>query len=298
MQAVSTQSAHFGNHMPPAILLCLLLYCFCAQAASMIPIYPGKAPGSESWTHQENAYYSDIFNTDVVTNVSTPTLTAFLPENPNGTAAIIAPGGGFHALSINSEGNDVATWLNERGVSAFVLRYRLVPTGEDGVRDMMRKAPEKARQDMATIVPLAGADGLAALSLVRARAAEFNLDPDRVGFMGFSAGGAVAVIAATGYEATNRPAFVAPIYAGVGNFKELVVPEDAPPLFLVAASDDQLGLAKDSVTLYSKWLEAGKPVEMHLYASGGHGFGMRTQNLPTDSWIARFGDWLAAQGLM
>lgn len=282
--------------MQLATLISILLFCSSLQAATVIPLYPGKAPGSESSTAQEQSYYSDIFNTEVVTNVSVPTLTAFLPSDPNGAAVIIAPGGGFHALSINSEGNDVAAWLNERGVAAFVLRYRLVPTGEDGVRDLMRKEPEQSRADMAAVRPLAGADGLAALGLVRERAAEFNIDPARVGFMGFSAGGAVAVIAATGYNAANRPAFVAPIYAGVGNFEELTVPDDAPPLFLVAASDDQLGLAKDSVALYSKWLQAGKTVEMHLYATGGHGFGMRQQNLPTDSWIARFGDWLVAQG--
>jgi acetyl esterase/lipase len=280
---------------PPAIVS-LLLLCTSLQAATMIPLYPDKPPGSESWTHQEQAYFSEIFNTDVVTNVSVPTLTPFLPEEPNGASVIIAPGGGFHALSINSEGNDVATWLNERGVTAFVLRYRLVPTGAEGVAEMMGKNPEQARTDMAAILPLAGADGLRALKLVRERAEEFNIDPDRVGFMGFSAGGAVAVMAATNYDDASRPAFVAPIYAGVGNFTELQVPADAPPLFVVAASDDQLGLARDSVTLYNKWLQAGKSVEMHLYASGGHGFGMRQQNLPTDTWIARFGEWLNAQG--
>ena len=271
-----------------------------AGASEVIPLYPGPAPGTEDWNHQEHAYFSQIFNTEVVTNVSAPTLTAFLPDpaRATGTAVIIAPGGGFHALSINSEGNDVATWLVDRGVAALVLRYRLVPTGEDGVADMLAKTPEQARADMARIAPLAGADGLAAMKLVRERSAGFGIAPDRIGFMGFSAGGAVAAVVAYRYDSASRPDFVAPIYAGLGTIGEAVVREDAPPLFAVAATDDQLGLAGDSLTLYSSWLDAGKSAELHLYARGGHGFGMRRQNLPSDAWIEQFGEWLRMQGLL
>ena len=288
-------------------------FCFLLVALSMlvdasdynserIPLYAGPPPGSESWTQEESAYFSAIFNTEVVTNVTEPSLTVFLPEKGamegTGTAVIIAPGGGFHALSINSEGNDVATWLNERGVAAFVLRYRLVPSGDDAVAELISKSAEQSRADMAAVAPLAAADGLAALALVRRRAADFGIDPERIGIMGFSAGGAVAVSAAFNYDAATRPAFVAPIYASTGMVEQQDVPEDAPPMFLVAASDDQLGLAADSVGLYRKWLAAGKAVEMHLYAQGGHGFGMREQNLPSDQWIERFGDWLLASGLL
>lgn len=272
------------------------------SAAEKIPLYTGPPPGSESWSHEENAYFSTIFNTEVVTNVTEPSLTAFLlekgPIQGIGTAVIIAPGGGFHALSINSEGNDVAAWLNEHGVAAFVLRYRLVPSGDDAVAELINKSPEQSRADMAMVAPLAAADGLAALALVRSRAAEFRIDPERIGIMGFSAGGAVAVMAAFNYDASTRPAFVAPIYTSTGMVEQRDVPEDAPPMFLVAASDDQLGLAADSVELYRKWLAAGKVVEMHLYAEGGHGFGMRKQQLPSDRWIERFGDWLQASGLL
>jgi acetyl esterase/lipase len=263
-----------------------------------VALYEGAAPGSEDWHHEERAYFSEIFNTEVVTNVSVPTLTPFLPDAGNGTAVIIAPGGGFHALSINSEGNDVARWLSERGVAAFVLRYRTVPSGEDAVAEMVSKSPEQASADMQRIAPLAGADGLAAMRLVRARADDFGADPARVGFLGFSAGGAVTMTVALGYDEATRPAFVAPIYAGAGRWNDQAVPDDAPPMFLVAASDDQLGLARDSVALYEKWLAAGKPVEMHLYAQGGHGFGMRRQHLPADTWIERLGEWLAASGLL
>ncbi|MGE0624042.1 MAG: alpha/beta hydrolase [Pseudomonadales bacterium] len=282
-------------------LLCVLLattIATVAEAGERIPLYPGPAPGSEGWSVTERAYFSEIFNTEVVTNVTSPSLEAFLPEHGNGTAVIIAPGGGFHALSINSEGNDVAAWLNERGVAAFVLRYRLVPSGADAVAEMIAKPAEQTRADMARILPLAGADGLAAMRLVRARAPAFGVDPDRVGFMGFSAGGAVTMHVALNYDGESRPAFMAPVYAGAGAFDGLSVPVNAPPMFIVAASDDQLGLAADSVKIYGQWLAAGRPVEMHLYASGGHGFGMRRQGLPADTWIDRFGEWLAASGFL
>jgi acetyl esterase/lipase len=211
---------------------------------------------------------------------------------------IIAPGGGFHALSIMSEGNDVAAWLNQRGVAAFVLRYRLVPSGQDAVAEMIAKPAEKSRADMAQIRPLAGADGLRAMRLVREQAQAFGIDPARVGFMGFSAGGAVTMFVALHSDDDSRPAFLAPIYAGAAALDGMSVPPDAPPMFIAAASDDQLGLALDSVKIYQQWLAAGSPVELHLYARGGHGFGMRHQGLPTDSWIDRFGEWLAASGFL
>jgi len=116
--------------------------------------------------------------------------------------------------------------------------------------------------------------------------------------MGFSAGGSVTASVALNYVAESRPDFVAPIYAYLGVIGETEVPKDAPPLFVVAASDDQLGLADNSVDIYSKWLAAKKSAELHLYAKGGHGFGMKKQKLPSDQWIDRFGDWLDVQGLL
>ncbi len=273
-----------------------------AHAQEVVELYSGKIPGSEDWTHQEKEYFSPIFRTEVVTNVARPTLTVILPEasKATGTAVIIAPGGGFHALSINSEGNDVAKWLAQRGVAGFVLKYRLVPTGEDGVKEMMEKNREEGRvmKDMAKVAPLAGADGLVAMRYVREHAARYGVSPDRIGFMGFSAGGAVTAHVAFNYDAASRPNFVAPIYAGTAMINDANPPADAPPMFIVAASDDQLGLAADSVQLYNKWLAAKKPVELHLYSKGGHGFGMRKQELPSDTWIDRFGDWLGVQGLL
>ena len=257
------------------------------------------APGSETWTHEEKAYFSPIFKTQVVTNVVNPTLTRYAPSpNANGTAVIICPGGGFHALSINSEGVDVAKWLNNKGVTSFVLKYRLVPTSKDGVVEMMAKKREKVYEDMLAAYPLALADGLAAMKYVRDHAAALGISPRRIGFMGFSAGGSLTTGVALHYTPESRPDFVAPIYAALGVLGEAKVPNDAPPLFALAASNDPLGLADDSVELYSKWLIAKKSAELHMYAKGGHGFGMKKQNMPSDRWIERFGEWLDGQGLL
>jgi acetyl esterase/lipase len=285
-----------------AVFGLLITLAGAVNAQKVIRLYPGAAPGSEKWTHQEKEYFSPIFNTQVVTNVSQPTLTAYLPAtaNANGTSVIICPGGGFHALSINSEGVEVAKWLNAKGVAAFVLKYRLVPTGEDGVQELMAKIGnrKKMEEDNALVVPMAAADGLAAVSYVRRHAAEFGISPNRIGLMGFSAGGTVTALVAFQYTAESRPDFIAPIYPYLGAIKEAAMPKDAPPMFVAAATDDQLGLAPDSLSIYGKWIGEKKSAELHLYSKGGHGFGMRKQNLPSDQWIDRFGDWLQVQGLL
>lgn len=294
--------ARFGSHVVRFGLVALLVACAAAANAQQVIRLSPAGDSSLKWTTAEREYFSPIWNTQVVTNVSQPTLTVYAPAQAaaNGTAIIVAPGGAFHALSINSEGNDVAKWLAARGVTAFVLKYRLVPTGEDGVKEVMAKLNNLKRLDAdnAALVPLAIADGLAAVTYVRKHAAEFGISPMRIGFIGFSAGGTVTSAVATQYTAESRPDFVAPIYAYLGALKDVAVPKDAPPMFVAAATDDQLKLAPDSVTLYSKWMAAGKPVELHMYAKGGHGFGMRKQNLPSDGWIDRFGEWLDQQGLL
>lgn len=279
---------------------CALAGVSTLWAQEVIRLYPQAAPGSETWTHDEQEYFSQTFNTQVVTNVSKPTLTCYPApaELANGTAVIICPGGGFHILSINSEGVDVAKWLNAKGVTALVLKYRLVPTGADGVRDMVSKPRDKMLADMQTAYPLAAADAAVAVKYVRDHADELKISPKRVGVVGFSAGGSVTAGTALNPVAESRPDFAAPIYAYLGVLGDISVPKDAPALFVAAASDDPLGLAPHSVDIYSKWLAARRPAELHLYSKGGHGFGMKKQNLPSDQWIERYGDWLAVQGLL
>ena len=274
-----------------------------AAAQDVIPLYAGTPPGSALDTYPEKAYFSNVWHTEVVTNVTKPTLTVFKPssESKKDMAIVVAPGGGFMALSINSEGTDVAKYLAAKGVTAFVLKYRLAHTGEDATQeftDLYEKDKPKFQEMVAKVIPQSIADGLAAITYVRQHASDFGISPDRVGIIGFSAGGTVSAGAAYLYTPESRPAFVAAIYAASGRLKDRPVPSDAPPLFVAAATDDNLGLAPDSVALYQKWTEAKKPAELHMYATGGHGFGMRKQNIPADHWIDRFADWLALQGLL
>jgi len=274
-----------------------------AYAQEVIPLYPGTPPGSTPGNYPEKEYFSKVWNTEVVANVSKPTLTVFkpAPEQNNGTAIVVCPGGGFMALSITSEGYDVAKYLAAKGVTAFVLKYRLAHTGEDATQEfttLYSSDRQKFLDTVGKIIPLSIADGIAAVTYVRQHAAEWGVSPDRVGIIGFSAGGGVTAGVALQYAPEGRPAFVAPIYAGGARFKEASVPPDAPPMFVVAATDDSLGLAPDSVMLYEKWVSAKKSVELHMYAKGGHGFGMRRQNLPTDHWIDRFAEWLELEGFL
>jgi acetyl esterase/lipase len=265
-----------------------------------INLYDGPAPGSEDWTHREQRYFSDLFGTEVVTNVVAPTLTPVLPDVGNGAAVIVAPGGGYHALSIQSEGFQVAERLAGHGIAAFVLEYRTVPCEGEAVAEMMHKLaadPGAMLADMNRIGALAAADGEQAVRFVRTRADDVGVDSGRVGFMGFSAGGNVAVRVAHTGDPAARPDFLAPIYAALRGIDLGDAPLGSGPMFLAAATDDDLGLAADSVTLYETWRRAGLPVELHMYARGGHGFGMRTQDLPSDSWIDRFLDWFDATGL-
>jgi len=273
-----------------------------ASAQQVIPLYPGTPPGSAPADYPEKEYFSKIWNTEVVTNVTKPSLTVFrpAPEQKNGTAIVVCPGGGFMALSINSEGFDVAKYLAAKGVTAFVLKYRLAHTGDDATQEFTTLIADRQKfgETVGKVVPLTIADGLAAVTYVRQHAAEWGVSPDRVGIIGFSAGGAVTMGVALQYTPEGRPAFIAPIYAGGSRFKEASVPPDAPPMFVAAATDDQLGLAPDSVLLYEKWIGAKKPAELHIYAKGGHGFGMRQNGIPTDHWIDRFADWLDLQGFL
>jgi acetyl esterase/lipase len=282
--------------------LILCLFCMSVSAQNkVVRLYEGPAPGSENWKQQEKENNNNAWQTRIVYNVAQPTLTVFPPdpaEEANGTAVVIAPGGAFHALSIDSEGFDVARWLNSKGVTCFVLKYRLVESKtDDPVKELQAKGP-KGIQEAAPVILLAAADGLKAVEHVRSRAKEYNVNPDRVGIIGFSAGGTVAASVAYNYTAASRPNFVAPIYLYYAPGLKKDVPADAPPMFILAATDDQLGLAPHSISLYNDWTAAKKPAELHLYSKGGHGFGMRKQNLPSDGWISLFADWLGAQGLL
>lgn len=284
----------------------ILLLLVCAggitgiAAQEIVNIPHEKAVGT-TWKGGEKSYYSELWQNDVVTNVSIPSMEVFRPENPNGVSVIVAPGGGLYGLSIKSEGTDVAQWLNEQNITAFVLKYRLVPTGEDGVQELTDDAandPTRIGERVLPVLPYSYADGLAAIKHVREHSSRYKIDPAKIGFMGFSAGGAVTMGVAYNYDATNRPDFLVPVYPWTVVMPVQKAPEDAPPMFVICASDDPLDLAPGSIELYSSWLTAKKPVALQMYAKGGHGFGMKSQGLPSDNWIKRFHEWAIAQGIV
>lgn len=273
-----------------------------------VPLWPGAPPGSEHWTHQEQETISrPPWNTRDVRNVSNPSLLAYLPDpaGATGTAFIVCPGGAFHGLAIQHEGIDVARWLNARGIAAFVLKYRLVKTPEsdeefkrqmqEGMHLPPAEGAARIREITKPIVPLAIADGRRAVQIVRERAAEWGIDADRIGMIGFSAGGRVTVGVAVDHDESSRPNFAGAIYGAL--WENVAIPDDAPPLFIALACNDDLAV-EPCLGLFEAWRSAGHPAEMHIYAQGGHGFGMMKQGLPSDSWIDRFGDWLDVQGLL
>lgn len=269
-------------------------------AQNIIPI-PHETSENTTWVGEEKEYFSDIWQTPVVTNVSVPTMELFQPENPNGVSVIIAPGGGLYALSIESEGTAVAKWLNKKGITAFVLKYRLVPTGKDGVKEISEEGatnPQRIGERVAPVMPLSIADGLSAIAYVRSNASSLKLDPNKIGFMGFSAGGAVTMGVTYNYGEANRPDFIVPVYPWTTVLPVQPAPKNAPPMLVICASDDPLGLASGSVELYSSWLKIQKPVGLHMYAKGGHGFGMKKQGLPSDDWIQLFYDWAVAENIV
>ncbi|HZY39804.1 MAG TPA: GDSL-type esterase/lipase family protein [Mucilaginibacter sp.] len=288
------------------IIVALLLFCAIAARAQqkVIQLYAGAAPGSENWTYseKEKVYNIPAFKGVVDYDISHPTLTVY-PADPafnTGTAVIVCPGGGFYILSMTSEGTEEAHWLNQKGVTVFILKYRLAECStDDPLTELFSKMSKPDfTKTVSTIIPLSIADGHAAVKYVREHAAEYGISPSRIGIMGFSAGGSVAASAGFNYTADDRPDFVAPIYGYITPEMTTNIAADEPPFFIAAATNDFLGLAPNSVDLYSKLLAAKHSAELHMYVKGGHGFGMNKQNIPTDTWIDRFGDWLGQLGLL
>lgn len=274
----------------------------------VIRLYDSPAPGSEDWDYKEIEYISPGNQKLMVRNVTDPTLEVFRPEETDatGTGVIVCPGGAFVWLSYQNEGTEVAQWLAKKGITAFVLKYRLNKTPEDPLemeqftRDLFRWLNQRDSVDDArfSLPPekdhrsLGLQDGVRAFEYLREHAGEYGVDPNKIGIMGFSAGAAVTMNAVLNSSPGNQPDFAAPIYGGWK--KGTSVPENGSPLFILAAADDRL--VNGSIDLYQSWIEAGGTAEMHIYSKGGHGFGMNQRGMPVDSWIERFHDWLKITG--
>ena len=279
------------------LIVILLIPLFCiSQEIIELPVADQSVV---QWSGDAREYFESDWKTQVVTNVSKPSMQVFQADASiaNGTAVIVAPGGGLFALAIEKEGNQVAKWLNAKGITAFVLKYRLLPTGENGVQEVMKET-DKIIEKVTPILPLSIADGQNALAYVKENASRWDVDPNNVGFMGFSVGGAITMGVTFNTDEENAPDFIVPVYAWMPVIGDYEVPEELPPMLVICASDDPLLLGPDNVTLYSTWVDEGGKAELHMYSQGGHGFGMQPQGLPSDEWISRFYEWAVAEKLV
>ena len=294
------------------ICLFLLLSARIVIAQEELHLWPGKAPGSEDWSMPETV--TATANGDrIVANVSNPTLAVYLPDpaTATGTAIVIAPGGALRVLAYDNEGVKVAEWLNRQGIAAFVLKYRTLqenagagpPRGfrapGDGPRaeiDMPNANANPAPDNgaLAEVLGFAVADAQQALRLVRSNATDWHVNPARVGIMGFSAGGGVAIGTALAEHSDAYPDFLVTLYGP--SLMDVHVPEYAPPLF-IAVGATHFNVTKGCLALFTAWRAAGKPVEMHVYDRVSAGFGMSQHGLPVDRWTDRLHEWLLARGI-
>ena len=259
---------------------------------------PPGATAQESWHSQ----YGSLF----ARNVTVATLTPYLPDpsNASGAAVVVAPGGGFRVLSMENEGSNVAKALAAKGVAAFVLKYRLRQTpaaladyekssgprpSGTAPRPPAPSTPEAMAADIAPQLE----DARAAFALIRRRAAEWHVDPNRIGMVGFSAGAMLTMTTAVaGQDA--KPAFIGDIY---GPMRAMTVPADAPPLFVAVAADDPL-FGGGEMGIVKSWMAAKRPVELHLFERGGHGFGMYPKETTSTGWFEEFARWLGMHGML
>jgi acetyl esterase/lipase len=265
-----------------------------ADGPPEIPLWPGGAPGSEGKPAKETVATSASGELSV-TGIHNPSITPYIPdkEKATGLAILVIPGGGHRMLAITHEGYNVAEWLRDRGIAAFVLKHRLA-----------REAGSTYRIEVE-----AYADTRRALQLIRSRAAEWGIDPARVGALGFSAGGELVNMASTRVAAgdaaaadplerqDSKPAFQALIYPGRSG--DIQPTKDSPPAFLAAAYNDRVDISEGLAEAYLRFKRAGVPAELHIYGTGGHGFGQRATNTrPVGQWMVRFEEWLAESGFL
>jgi acetyl esterase/lipase len=279
------------------ILLVMLAVSAAGVPASTpreIPLWPNGAPGSEGKPAKEDVTTSASGELRVA-GIHNPTITPYLPakEIATGLAILVIPGGGHRMLAITHEGYNVAEWFQAHGIAAFVLKHRLAREPNSTYRIQVESLSDTKR----------------AIRLIRARAKEWNIDPARVGAMGFSAGGELVWLASSRRDAgdetapdpierqSSRPDFEAMIYPGRSG--DIQPAAGAPPVFLAAAYDDRQDISEGLAEAYLRFKRAGVPAELHIYGTGGHGFGLRQANKrPVGQWMVRFEEWLTESGFL
>lgn len=274
-----------------------------APAPEVVALWPASPPGEDGSIGEEKATRATDGRITGLTNISRPTITVHRPDpaKSNRLGVVVCPGGGYNMLAWDHEGEQVAAWLNSIGATAVLLKYR-VPRRAD--------TPKNAPPRQALM------DAQRALSLTRARADEWGIDPDRLGILGFSAGGHLAAWTSTNddkpaYEpvddadqASRRPDFAVVIYPGgivkrdSGAFaSEIQVDGETPRMFIAMSNDDPVG-PENAIQLYQALHRAKVPAELHIFATGGHGYGMRKSDNPASAWPQRCEEWLRNQGLL
>ena len=290
-------------------LIAALFACNGASASppTVVDLWPGKPPGDLPVRGEEKTFIrtSTLYGTDViVTNVTKPTLTVYTPPrgNNSGTAIVICPGGGYWDLYWEGEGEQVASWLNSQGITAIILKYR-VPRPPNVLEADVPIGPQM--------------DAQRAVSTVRSKAAEWGINPKKIGIVGFSVGGHLALATSTNFakrtyeridaidDASSRPDFAILCYSGFLKNKEkdeilpsLSIPQDTPPVMLVHSTDDTMSPADQSVIMYLALKRAGVPVELHIFAKGEHDFGVRQDGRLPSSWPQLCINWLHAFGFL
>ncbi|HWA25036.1 MAG TPA: alpha/beta hydrolase [Lacunisphaera sp.] len=278
-----------------AFVAILATSCLAGTEPPVVPLWTGVVPGSEGKSGEEKVRLTAEDGERIVSNVHRPSLTVYLPapDKATGAAVVVCPGGGHRELWSDHEGHNIARWLSEHGVAAFVLKYRLA-----------REEGSTYQVDVHSL-----ADIQRAIRLVRSRAGSWNLDPKRVGVMGFSAGGEVASLAGMRYDEGKadaadpveqqgcKPAFQALIYPG--NSETILPTKDSPPAFLLCGYGDRQDIAEGIAKVYLKFRAVGVPAELHIYTGIGHGFGVRERNrTPSHTWPERFREWMQDQGFL
>ena len=231
-------------------------------------------------------------------NISEPEISLYIANGDSITdkAMIICPGGGLFFSAYEKEGVKLAKKLAQNGITAVILKYRTYPRKGSVIKwsQTLWDKPQMAIDSAKIILPYSSKDALTAIELIRDNAVKYNINPNKIGLMGFSAGGAVTMEAAYNSVPKNQPNFIAPIYPWMDIVDNQKVPLNMPPAFVSCANDDPLKLAAPSVRIYQDWILAGAKAELHMFSEGGHGYGMNKINAPVDRWSQLLIDWILA----